>query len=48
MKSSPRRRLRETYSSNLVWLSWWEGGIRQQLNVITFLPELSSPSEQDR
>lgn len=30
-----------------MWLSWWEGGIRQQLKVITFRPELSSPIEQN-
>lgn len=36
-----------TYSSRRLWLSSWEGGIRQQLNVMTRLPKRSSPAGAD-
>ena len=37
---------RHTYSSSRLWLSSWEGGIRQQQNVMTRLPKRSSPAGQ--
>ena len=36
----------QTYSSSRLWLSSWEGGIRQQQNVTTRLPKRSSPAGQ--
>lgn len=36
----------QTYSSSRLWLSSWEGGIRQQQNVMTRLPKRSSPEGQ--
>ena len=36
----------QTYSSSRLWLSSWEGGIRQQQNVMTRLPKRSSPAGQ--
>lgn len=37
-----------THSSRRLWLSSWEGGIRQQLNVMTRLPRWSSPGGRHR